>query len=1349
MNAQTLIKQTNSRLGVRVRLWKNTPGTLLSPTLSMNNTKAVFTTPQWIRKVSLRFGVTPNIFHLEVSDNGAFSFLAAAVFVNDSTVQVSDTTGWSVGTKIIFRNPNDTDTDIFIITDISGDVITFDGNLQHNYSPAGSTVEDDRWWKVATARIDATATWVSIGESIDDHPMNAAYGQYWRIGPGTKNTNSLTDFRLYPDTYFDLSPYVRGPIDYNQMADLKTGDSPLATCNVRLLNTGDRFNRRNTSNPYIDGTVNYMRRGSRVTVEWTAFGPDWELATSGGVQEWRQLCVFTIRKFQITRDGEFSYCVIEGETLHHLTYSVDIPLVEVKTVKELVADWVLTQEHREALAEGADDATEHRIAVLETGELSRTNTAFQETIGRGDFGNCQPFYYDGGEEEPNQGQSPILYAGFFGIATDSKFLYTSHSMEEPEGSAERGMYLVKRFLSGVPVDAKDIFFFYESDTTDIEEGDVVFVGDNTMWLHTAQQNVTNNVFKIDFSDADNPSVSASYAAKGSAGHFPVHATTDGTFLYVLYDGGSEGRTLYKINASSYATIWSFQFSGAMNTSLGNGVSGMALIGSASLLIFSRKTSSDGNQYSYIANKYTLKDTPDEVTANLPSIDFITKIHPEESMNNTYGWASVVQTSAGLLALTGAAVPKRGDSQKGMTPTSPLWDARGGAMSKIATIRLFAQNGNMINDDDSYEDPQAQKEAANFPLEEVWTGDELQDNTGTYSGTNKTTDDYEINLLTGEILFLTPPLFGANVKINYDYKPSVQYLKADNIKRWQTVRLLAQVANAIAYTTRQGRVAVKPRREQEDHVLLSASAETIQLRGRNIIHTSNSAYDFNTVQVSNADYNFFYVEGTHYNISHNAGTGVYTLTEVTASLVGHIVITYLKGPADDALKLFDDDGSLNPPSVMSANEDWEFDGLYNRIEVNGERSYPVATPITYLETYAISPQQLNVDTPFSKIQRAEANAQYNWDSERKIFFTEEKENVSNAGFVVEFSDPLIIGTTKWILREPDTSHVEEKTATELGATGFQRVTWDTDFLEPGSAVETTNYDVLVVNTRYWRVCRKEDEDDDAWIGGAYKTGSDVVLKKFRDFDPPDIAADSDTSVVYAYPTKDTSFYIDAAGVIQESEISASTNPSRTASPDKSIYIRVGATDERGAALFRQAGTYDSVVISADFAVTIGAVRIGYDGIKIDVNNFAEIEHFLQVLAVGYPISAVERVKVVCEDMITLDGEQSSIDIRGERTLKLDNPFIQSIGIARTLGYAQLDWLKDEHSMVPLRDKFNDELLLLEPCLIRAAYGNFDDTTELWIVAGITYSLVSGEAGMSSTTYLLADMRESPSAPPAGS
>jgi len=155
MNSQTLIRQTNSKLGVRVRMWKDVPGTLLSPSLSINNSKATLTAPEWVRKVSTRFSAIPTIFHIEVSDFGAYSLIKAGVSITDSTVTVSDTTGWEIGTKIIFRSASTSD--IFIITDVTGDTITFDGNLQNNYTTA-DTVEDDRWWRVATTREDATAS---------------------------------------------------------------------------------------------------------------------------------------------------------------------------------------------------------------------------------------------------------------------------------------------------------------------------------------------------------------------------------------------------------------------------------------------------------------------------------------------------------------------------------------------------------------------------------------------------------------------------------------------------------------------------------------------------------------------------------------------------------------------------------------------------------------------------------------------------------------------------------------------------------------------------------------------------------------------------------------------------------------------------------------------------------------------------------------------------------------------------------------------------------------------------------------------------------------------------------------
>jgi len=147
----------------------------------------------------------------------------------------------------------------------------------------------------------------------------------------------------------------------------------------------------------------------------------------------------------------------------------------------------------------------------------------------------------------------------------------------------------------------------------------------------------------------------------------------------------------------------------------------------------------------------------------------------------------------------------------------------------------------------------------------------------------------------------------------------------------------------------------------------------------------------------------------------------------------------------------------------------------------------------------------------------------------------------------------------------------------------------------------------------------------------------------------------------------------------------------------------------------------------------------------VNNYADVEHYLRVVVVGYPISGIEKIRVRCEDRITLDGTLSAIDTYGDRSKVIDNPFVQSPSLARVLGFSLLDWLKYEHSRVATQVRFNDRLGILEPCLVRAAGGNFDEESELWLCHGITYSLVRGTSGMSSVTYMLADMEESPSLP----
>jgi hypothetical protein len=1159
-----------------------------------------------------------------------------------------------------------------------------------------------------------------MGELTDDQPMIAAYGQYWRVAPDGAWKNILTDFNLYPDTYYDLSDYVSGPVEVSKSVALTTGDVPLTACSVRLLNDADRFNRRNASSPYIEGTVNHLRYARRVTVEWIGYGSDWQAGVSGGALDWRLLCSFAARQWNIERD-EFSYAVVVGETLNRLSLSVDVPLLEVKSAQEILEDWVLEEPLREQLQEVAGDLTKYRLAVFAPEAHDRTSTSFQETVGRGTFGNAQAIFTDPAEEDPR-----VLYAGYFGVATDGTFLYTCHSMELWEGAQQRGMYVVKRSLAGASMG--DIYSFYESDTSDIEAGDVLILG-GYMWLHTGQQAVTNNVFKIDVSDW---TVTASYSKKGGAGHYPVHAATDGTNLYVLYDGGSEGRVLYKIDPSDHSTTWSHTFVSADNDRIDYGVSGMVIIGSATLVVFTR---SDADAQ-YYAVRYTLSDTPAYATWQ-ETIPFETLLFPDqESVNNQYGWASVVKTNAGLLALTGPAIPTR------ISPAytgTPLWVARSGGLSRIGRVKYYLQNGKIINKTDAYTHPDAEKGAANYALEEVWVDEEVQDNTGTYVGHVKTTDNYDINLLTGEIIFLTPPRYGSKIKANYDYKPSVQYFQADQVGRWAVARQLSEAASAIVYPTAHDRVSYRQRRAQEDTIFGAGGGETYELTGRNVIHPANTAYTFNTLQVANAEHNYFYVEGTHYTVSYSTIFGTYTITEVGTSLAGHVVITYLQGPSDDALIILDDDAVVRPPSILGSSEQWDFSEVRNQIVVQGRRRFPTDTPTTIIETYAVSPRRLNIDSRFSKVQRATPTSQYDWDGEQKLFVTDEDRDVSGGGFILSFSEPMIIGTTKWLLREPDTTHVEGISKTQAGGAAFVKVDWAVSFTEPGSVEETTGYDVIVSNKEYWRVCTASDESAAGWPGGEdYKSGSHVYVKKFRDGGAP-----SDDCIVYAFKTKDTSFYIDRTGTIREAEITDAANPSPSASPDKSVYIRIDPIDDRGGRLFREPGTYDSVIIPASLCLRIGAVRVGYDGVALDVYNHSSDENYVRITVIGYPIASLENIIVKCEDRIHHDGSLSSVEKLGLRPRGISNDYVQSVGLARTLDL--LDWQKEEHSLVPATCKFTDELDLLDACLIQSTYGHFASASELWLVVAVTYSVQAGDAGASVVTLEVIDVPESPSAP----
>jgi hypothetical protein len=206
---------------------------------------------------------------------------------------------------------------------------------------------------------------------------------------------------------------------------------------------------------------------------------------------------------------------------------------------------------------------------------------------------------------------------------------------------------------------------------------------------------------------------------------------------------------------------------------------------------------------------------------------------------------------------------------------------------------------------------------------------------------------------------------------------------------------------------------------------------------------------------------------------------------------------------------------------------------------------------------------------------------------------------------------------------------------------------------------------------------------------------------------------------------------------------------TSSPDKRISIQVEPIDNYGNHLFRITDTYDGIVISAEHCMNISAIRLGHDGLSMDVRNYATVENYLKLIVTGYPISTSQIVKVSCEDRIRLDSNVSSMEEQGMKPMNLDNAYIQSISMAKNIGYGLLDWLKYPHTQTQVVGKFDDSIELLDVVLIQSDFGHFSKIDELWLVVGISHTISDGKRDFSNTALSLIDIPDNPSKPVSGS
>lgn len=1320
-----MTKSPLKRIGLRVKLWKDSAkDTPSSYSPGVNGSKASLNVPKWIRSIGIRFQTVPYYYRIQVSDYGAYSLLAETCFEGQSYCDVRDLTGFEAGQYLVLKNSEGSNK--FLITGVDGYRVYFNGKATMDFDE-NSVAEDLRWWTIAWGYCDNTVNYQLWGGSEAHFPLTTVYGQYFRVVSVSEYLISVSVFDLYEDTYFDLSNYIYGNVEINRSVDIVEANSPLTSCTVTFLNTDERFNRRNKNSPYIENGINYIDKPSRMTIEYIEYGPDWSIPTNDiGEPDYKLLCTFTTRNWTINKSNEVSTATVTGETLNRISTKVEVPVLEIATPVDIMRNWVLTEKWRESIQYNEGEYVRFPIAVLEDA-INKVVTAYNENVGQGNFGNPVALYSDEGKRTTDDKSTGLLYDGFYGITSDGKFIYTSHEIEQNElGNPDSGLLLVRRGLNCIPLGEYDMWYYYSDDIDDITAGDLCYL-DGIIWLHTAQQNVTYNVYKI---DATTMSVIDKYSKKGGNGHYPIHAATDGTYLYVLYDGGSEGRTLYKIDPSNYSTIWSHSFTNAEKTKTNFPYSGMFIIGKSTLIILSKAYNDSSRETGeYYAVVFKLSD-------NLPHLTYVNSIklnndlYPNDStLNNEMGYASVVVTNAGIIALTG---PYRPSKIKKSYYNTPLWDARAGGFSNIGQIKYWLANGYIANNTPEYTHPDALKDCANFPLEEIYIDGEKLDNgydeegnpvNVSYNGHIKTTPDYQINLRTGEIIFLKPVLYRTNITANYDFKPSVSLFYTDSEPRWELCRLLSQSCGAISYVTETERVKITTVRNMEDVVLREVDQEVI-LRGLNIIHPSNPKFTINTVQVANAEHNYFYKENEDYEVKYDLG--IYKIKNKT--ITGHVVVSYFEAKNGE-IPVCNSEGLDNP--ILDISESWDFSECYNNIVVEGEKRFASNTPVIISQSFVVSPHMYTVDSKFSMIVQVNSEEQYNWDELKSEFDTNITKDTGEAGIVIKFDEPMIIGTTEWEVIEPNPSHIEYKIATSNQPAEFVKVVWDEPFLTPGGTHETTQYDVYLDNTSYWRVCTADDVGSPGWNPEwtSHKTGSYVIIKKFRP------GNGSESTHVYAYAVHSVFYHIDSANRVIRGQMDYDDNPCPTASPDKTIKVRLEPVSANGSHLFPNPGIYDGVSIPEDMCLSISAVRFSSAGLSVDCYNFSETkEQFLRIRVIGYPANSMQIIKTHFEDRFRSDESIPSTSKMGERVLSIKNTFIQSRNIANYISATLLDWLKEPHSTIQMTLEFTPNIDLLDCVVINSSAGDFS-TNELWLVTGLQHNINTGDELSTTTVNLI--------------
>jgi hypothetical protein len=402
------------------------------------------------------------------------------------------------------------------------------------------------------------------------------------------------------------------------------------------------------------------------------------------------------------------------------------------------------------------------------------------------------------------------------------------------------------------------------------------------------------------------------------------------------------------------------------------------------------------------------------------------------------------------------------------------------------------------------------------------------------------------------------------------------------------------------------------------------------------------------------------------------------------------------------------------------------------EVKGERRDVSNVPMTISKRFDILPgygdeQELNDEIAQSR--NLGVNSIEEFDEKSNEY---NEIDIADPKLAIEFSDPIIVGSTKYIV-EYGNGNIGEGFQTDTyvppsdhGVPLFYKI-----YITP---YENADYHIMFSQELYkgWRIATEEDRSDmdgntiSTLTGNPYTIPGDESIKDTTHFYVKRMNKKySDNGLEwFTYLSEEKIYYMNEDGILVEDpnfSVESEYNPIDSLYIDRSVYVKLTPIDLIGSPLFigHSEAIYPGYKTGLDPAITknmatkVSKVKVSSDGVYVIYEQYAFEKKFMDILFIGYSLNKITNIKVTRRS----DG----YDHEDAKSIKIESSLIQNYHVAQRKAAQIIDFWGFMRSIYSRSNNYDPRLR--PSTLVVVTSSKFGYDKQLFFIESVTNKISS--------------------------